>query len=325
MLMLNAADVRRLLPMNTCIEVIGEAMRAASSGAVTTPERIITPLADGDSYFFVMPGVLTESTVYGAKVVGLHPGNAALGRPAIQGFVALFDGGTGCPLALVDGAEITRIRTAAASALATRLLARPDASTHGILGAGVQAEAHLEAVACVRGIERVLVWARNSDKARQFASAHSRETGLNVAAVENAADAAACDVVSVVTHSPDPVLRGAWLRPGGHLNLVGAHEPHHREADTEAVTRARVYVDSRRGALSEAGDLLMPIAEGRFAAGDIVGEIGAVLAGAAPGRANGEQITLYKSLGIVAQDLYAGVYVLRQAQLTGVGIPVEFP
>jgi ornithine cyclodeaminase/alanine dehydrogenase-like protein (mu-crystallin family) len=325
MLIVNAEQTRRLLPMAECIEVIDRAMRAASAGKVDTPERIIAPLADEISYFIVMPGSTTESTVYGAKLVSLHPGNPSRGRPAVQGFVTLFDGITGSPSALIDGAEITRIRTAAASALATRELAREDATTHGILGAGVQAASHMQAIACVRGIERVLVWARDNGKAQQFAAGQSGHLGFRVTAVENAEEAAACDIVSVVTNSPEPVLRGAWLRPGTHLNLVGSHEPQHREADSDAVTRAALYVDSLGGALSEAGDLLIPIAENRLSPEDIIGEIGEVLAGTAPGRRDDQQITLYKSLGLVAQDLFAAEYVLRKAREQGAGTRIDFP
>jgi ornithine cyclodeaminase len=270
-----------------------------------------------------MPGASTGSAVYGAKVVSLHPGNPAQGRPAVQGFVTLFDARTGTPRALIDGAEITRIRTAAASALATRALARANACSHGILGAGVQAASHLEAVACVRPIERVLVWARDYDKAKRFAAEQSERHAAEITATHSAEAAAACDIVSVVTNAAQPVLQGAWLSSGAHLNLVGSHEADHREADTEAVTRAVVYVDSRQAALREAGDLLIPIAEGRLSPADILGEIGEVLAGAAPGRRNERQITLYKSLGIIAQDLFAAEYVLRQAQAKGAGARID--
>jgi ornithine cyclodeaminase/alanine dehydrogenase-like protein (mu-crystallin family) len=325
MLIVNAEETRRLLPMAECIDVMDHAMRAASAGGVTAPDRIIAPLGDGSSYFILMPGSMAGAPVYGAKVVSLHPGNPAQGRPAVQGFVTLFETHTGRPCALVDGAEITRIRTAAASALAARALARAGASSHGILGAGVQAASHLEAMGCVRSIERVVVWARDYGKAKRFAAGQSRRHGIEVTAADRAEQAAACDIVSVVTNAPEPVLKGAWLRPGAHVSLVGSHEPEHREADTEAVTRAAVYVDSRRGALSEAGDILIPIAEGRMSADDIAGEIGEVLAGAAPGRRDAQQITLYKSLGIVAQDLFAAEYVLRQARLQDAGSHIAFP
>jgi ornithine cyclodeaminase len=325
MLIVNAEETRRLLPMAACIEVMDRAMRAASAGAVDAPGRTIAPLPDGDSYFILMPGSLLEPSLYGAKIVSLHPGNPAQGRPAVQGFVTLFDGTAGAPVALIDGAEITRIRTAAASALATRLLARADARTHGIFGAGVQAASHLEAIACVRPVERVLVWARDLRKAQHFAQEQSARSGLAVSAVRDAREAAACDIVSAVTNAPEPVLRGTWLRPGAHLNLVGSHEAEHREADTEAVTRSAVYVDSRLGALSEAGDLLIPISEGVLSPEDIIGEIGEALAGAVPGRVDHRQITLYKSLGIVAQDLFAAAFVLQAARDSGAGLTLDFP
>ena len=323
MLIVNAEETRRLLPMGDCIEVMDRAMRAASAGDVDAPERIIAPLLDGISYFILMPGSTAGSAVYGAKVVNLHPGNPAVGRPAVQGFVTLFEAQTGTPAALIDGAEITRIRTAAASALATRWLARPDARSHGILGAGVQAASHLEAIACVRPVERVAVWARDYDKARRFAGEQSKRYAVEIVAVKDAEMAATCDIVSTVTNSPVPVLRGSWLRPGAHLNLVGSHEAEHREADSEAVTRAGVYVDSRRGALREAGDLLIPMGEGCFSPAHILGEIGEVLSGAVPGRQGERQVTLYKSLGVIAQDLFAAEHVLQRAQAGDAGIRID--
>ena len=329
MLILRAAEIRRLLSLPDCIEVMDRAMRAASLGQVDTPERTIATLPDGASYFFVMPGSMAgdgaRAPVYGAKLIGLHPSNTAGGIPTIQGYVSLFDGRTGTPSALVDGAEITRLRTAAASALATRELARPEARTHGIFGAGVQAAGHLEAIACVRPIEEVRVWARNADRAQAFVAAYASRPGLRVIAVDDPSQAGACDVVSLVTNASAPVLRGRWLNDGAHINLVGAHEAHHREADTEAVARAAVYVDSRRGALSEAGDLLIPIGEGKLSRDHIIGEIGEVLEGKAPGRRNETQVTLYKSLGVFAQDLFAAVRVLEQAKQAGIGESVDFP
>lgn len=323
MLIIGAETVRRLLPMPECIEAVDQAMRAHSLGRISAPDRIIAPLGDGCSYFILMPGELRAGPVYGGKIVSLHPANPARGRPAVQGFVALFDRVTGTPVALVDGAEVTRIRTAAASALATRELARPGAVTHGIFGAGVQAASHLEAIRCVRPIGRVRVWARSAAKARAFAHRYATAAGPVVEAVADPAAAAACDVVSVVTNASEPVLRGAWLRPGAHLNLVGAHEAEHREADSEAVAGAAVYVDSRRGALREAGDLLIPLGEGRFAAGHIRGELGEVLEGRVAGRQSAEQVTLYKSLGLIAQDLYAAEWVYRRAEAEGAGQHVD--
>jgi ornithine cyclodeaminase len=323
MLIIGAQTVREVLPMADCIGAVEQAMRAVSGGSATMPDRLAAALPDGESHFFLMPGTIAEPAIYGAKLIGLHPSNPAAGRPSVRGFVALFDGATGDPLALVHGGEVTRLRTAAASALATRLLSRPDARSHGIFGAGVQAASHLESIACVRDIEVVRVWARDPGKARAFAVHWAGAADAAVEAVEDAAEVAACDVVSAVTNAHDPVLRGGWLRPGAHLNLVGAHEAGHREADSRAVARARVFVDSMRGALREAGDLLIPMSEGRFDETHLLGEIGEVLEGRVPGRENPGQITLYKSLGLAAQDLFAAVHVFRSALSSGAGQHVD--
>ena len=341
LLILRAAEVSELMPVSRCIEVMDRAMRAFSSGEVRTPGRTIAPLSPttgtGAGFFFLMPGEISaptepkagsgkrDSCYFGAKIVGLDPNNPPRGRPAVQGFVALFDRSTGAPVALLDGARITALRTAAASALASHTLARADAKTHGIFGTGVQAAIHLDAISRVRHIERTLVWGRHPEKARRFAHEQSRTTDKTVIAVENPAEAAACDIVSTVTHSSEPVLQGEWLRAGAHLNLVGAHEPANREADSDAVASSAVYVDSRESALKEAGDLLIPIAEKRFGPDHITGEIGEVLLGRVPARIDNDQVTLYKSLGIVAQDLFAAEYVLREARKTGSGLTVEFP
>jgi ornithine cyclodeaminase len=323
MLIIGADTVRELLPMADCIDVMEQAMRAVSGGAVGMPDRLATGLPDGTSHFFVMPAAIAAPPVYGAKLIGLHPSNPATGRPAVQGFVALFDGASGNPLALVDGGEITRLRTAAASALATRQLARPDARSHGIFGAGVQADSHLESIACVRDIEIVRVWARDTGKAAAFVARCREASRAQLEAVHDPADAAACDVVSTVTNAHEPILRGAWLSAGAHVNLVGAHEPGHREADSDAVARAAVYVDSRRAALRAAGDLLIPMAEGRVGDGHIKGEVGELLEGRAAGRSDPRQITLYKSLGLAAQDLFAAERAYRRAVEAGAGQRVD--
>lgn len=329
LLVLRASEISDLLPLSECVEVMDRAMRAFSSGEVTAPTRIIAPLSseggNEPGYFILMPGEMKSPAHYGAKIVGLHPANPARGRPAVQGFVTLFERDSGKPVALLDGASITAIRTAAASALATRELARTDAASHGIFGTGVQAAAHLNSILCVRDVNKVVVWGRDFDKAQQFAERHVRFTGLDIVAVEDPAVAAACDIVTAVTNSPQPVLRGEWLRPGAHLNLVGAHEPGDREADSDTVARASLYVDSLDGALKEAGDLLIPISEQRIRPEDITGEIGDVLLRRVAGRTSQEPITLYKSLGIVAQDLFAAEYILGEARNQGKGQLVEFP
>lgn len=323
MRVLNAATVRRLLSMQQCIEIMDSAMRAVSSGSVAITPRTFVPLTEPDAHLLLMPGSAPELPAYGAKIISLHPDNKARELPVIQGFVALFDSETGAPVAIIDGATVTAIRTAAASGLASRALARENASSHGVLGTGVQAETHIEAIACVRDIDVVRVWGRDMKKARNFADDQSRRLALDVIPVESAAEAVGCDIVSAVTGATDPVLEGAWLSPGAHVNLVGGHRPTAREADSDAIARSSVYVDLLASARAEAGDILIPVKEGRIGWRDVVGEIGQVLAGEVAGRVDDTQITLYKSLGIVAQDLFVANYLFEAATAADAGMNVK--
>jgi ornithine cyclodeaminase/alanine dehydrogenase-like protein (mu-crystallin family) len=323
MRIINRQEVERLLPMAACIDVLADAMRAASGGAVSMPLRMFTPLADDSGSFGLMPGSTLDPPFFGAKVISLLPGNPARGLPMVQGYVSLFDHGTGRPVALIEGASVTAIRTAAASGLATRELARANARTHGLFGTGVQAVTHIDAVACARDIREVVVWGRDAEKTRRFAKEQSARVRADVRATDDPAEAAGCDVVSTVTAATQPVLKGEWLKPGCHVNLVGVHTPTAREADTAAITRSRVYVDLMESALNEAGDLLVPIGEGAIDERHILGEIGQVLAGAVPGRTDESDITLYKSLGIVAQDLFAAAHIYARAADEGAGVEVD--
>jgi ornithine cyclodeaminase/alanine dehydrogenase-like protein (mu-crystallin family) len=311
---IDAATVRARLPMRDCIDAMATAMTGLTRGTIAVPSRIIMPLVDQSGYFAVMPGSASEPLVYGAKVAGLHPANLAAGRPVIQGVVILFDHRTGAPVALVDGAEITALRTAAASGLATRLLAREDARTLGLLGYSVQADAHLEAICAVRDIREVRVWGRSAERAQQFVSRHAGTTRAHLVVAAMAREVAACDIVCTVTGAREPVIRGEWVRPGAHVNLVGAHAPNAREADTALIAQARLYVDSSAGAFSEAGDILIPLAEGAIERSHLVGEIGALLLGQVAGRTRDEEITVYKSLGSVAQDLVAAHLVYTRGK-----------
>lgn len=309
--------------MPMCIELMAQALKALSNGLISLPPRLITPLIDASASFALMPGSALEPRIYGAKIIGVHPSNPAQGLPAHQGFVALFDHDTGRPLAIVEGAQITAIRTAAASALATRVLARADCLTHGVFGAGVQAAAHIEAIACVRPIERVLIWARTFSKACDLADS-LRHLNCEVRATADPSEAAACEIISTTTASREPVLRGQWLRPGCHVNLVGAHSPHSREADDDAIRGSSVYVDSRQSALSEAGDVLIPLHRGLISIDHIVAELGEVLTGEKPARLDDAEITVFKSLGLFAQDLVAAAHVYEQACQQQLGSVLPF-
>ncbi len=313
---LDGNAIADLLPMADCIDVMARAMTAVSGGRTVTPAR--SYLAVGEGVLALMPCAGEPETVYGVKLISIHRDNAAIGRPVIQGLVILFEGETGTPCALLDGAALTALRTAAVSGLATRLLARPNATSHGIFGTGVQAATHLDAVQCARpDIDHILVWGRSFEKARHFADVQARRTGLAVVPCADAREAAECDVISLVTAARDPILLGEWLNPGAHLNVVGSHEPEAREVDTRTIERARVYTDATENVLREAGDILIPIAEGRFSRERIAGEIGRLVDGSIPGRAGDNDITLFKSLGHAAQDIYAANAVYERALARG--------
>lgn len=309
LVVLEADQVRALLPMSACITAIVTAMQAASKGDVESPQRQMLPLAGG-GVFAVMPGVDEKLGVYGAKIAGVRPGNAVRGLPVIQGLVVLFDHQTGVPLVAMDGAAVTALRTAAASGLATRLLARKDAATLGLFGTGVQAATHLDAMRAVRHIRQVRVIDIDPGNARRFAVEQSERTGIDIRPAESPEDAAACDIVCTVTTSPTPILQGSWVRPGAHVNLVGAHSLATREADTQLILQSSVYVDLLASTIAEAGDVMIPVQEGAIGPGHVVGEIGQLLAGEVPGRQDETTVTVYKSVGCVAQDLHAAAAVL---------------
>ena len=311
---IDKATVERLLTMPACIDLMAATQASISRGDIELPPRTFVPVAAGSGHFGVMPGELRQAGVFGAKLISLFPENPARGEPTVQGHIALFDRANGTPLALVEAASVTAIRTAAASGAATRQLARRQASTLALLGCGVQAHAHLQAMLAVRDVREVRVWGRSLAKAESFARSRPQREGVSIAAVPHARDAVAgADLVCTVTGSHTPVLEGQWLAPGAHVNLVGAHNAATREADGGVLGKARVFTEITRFALAEAGDLLLAIDEGYFAAADIAGEIGAVIDGKLPGRLRADEITVYKSLGNTAQDLAAAHYVYAQA------------
>lgn len=313
-LVLDSETVLATLNMPACIDLMAATQAAISRGEIELPLRSMLQVTDGAGYFGVMPGEIGSAEVFGAKLVTLFPANPDRGIPAVQGHILLFDRADGTPLALVEASSVTALRTAAASAAATRVLAREDAATLAVLGCGVLAETHLEAMLAVRPVRDVRIWGRNFDKATAFAQSHADEDGAVVRAVADAAEAVAgADLVCTVTGSHTPLLEGDWLSPGAHVNLVGAHNPATREADGRVLERGRVYTEITEFALAEAGDLLLAIEEGHFARTDIVGEIGQAIDGQVPGRSSESEITVYKSLGNTAQDLAAAHYVYAQA------------
>jgi ornithine cyclodeaminase/alanine dehydrogenase-like protein (mu-crystallin family) len=292
MLILHESDVRSLLTMQALILEMERALQAVSAGEVVQPVRVMVPIDGHRGYLGSMPAY--GGGLLGAKLVTWFPGNQ--GVPTHHALVVLFRPGTGEPLAIMDGRLITEMRTAAVSAAATKMLARPDASVLAILGAGVQAGSHLEALRLVREFRDIRVWSPHR------ASAFARRFGVRLA--RSAEDAVrGADVIVVATGSKTPVLAGEWLSPGAHVNSVGAPRPDWRELDDGVLRRAKLFVESREAAVRESGDVI--------AAGTIAAEIGEVIAGTKAGRQSGEEITLFKSVGIAVEDLASAGLVYR--------------
>jgi thiomorpholine-carboxylate dehydrogenase len=318
-ILLSESDVRQLLRMPALIDAMEAALRAYSSGQVLQPLRTVLQVGDRMAFFGVMPAYQPDPAALGTKLVTVCPANARKGLPTHLATILLMDPATGELQAVLDGRYITEARTAAVSAASARALARDDASVLAILGSGVQAHSHLEAIGLVRPLSEVRVWSPTESRRQRFAEEH-RDAAPRVIACASAREAVRdADLVVTATASPRPILEGAWVSPGAHICAVGACRADMRELDTELVSRARVYVDSRAGALAEAGDLVIPIEEGRWTADRIVGELGELCAGRVPGRSSAEEITLFESLGMAVEDVAAADLVYRRAAEIGLG------
>jgi ornithine cyclodeaminase len=322
---LRADVVRRLLPMDECIALMERTMIGVSAGRAVVPLRSIMVMPGDRGMLGNMPGYLAEPECFGVKLVSLIPRNQPPLHSSHLGLVLLFEPQHGRPVALLDGAQITAIRTAAASGLATNWLARSDAGDLALLGAGEQAQSHLQAMSCVRALRRVRVWARDPDKARKFALAEGVRHGMEIE-VSDTVEAAVrgADIVCTLTKAREPILKGAWLAPGAHVNVVGSSVATAAEVDTEAVVRSRLFVDRRDSTVHEGGEYLRALTEGAISASHILGEIGEVAAGTVPGRRAPSDLTMYKSLGIAAQDLAAGYYVFERAAAAGLGQVIDW-
>ena len=307
----DAAEVRRAFDPDAARGVVREAMIALSDGRARQQLRSFIGLGEGRT-FAIMPAALGERATFGAKLVSVFMG--ADGQKHHEGVVVLFDGETGAPIAIADAGEVTALRTPAASAAATEVLARPDADSLAVLGLGRQALGHIQAIARVRPLASVRVWGRNLAKAQTFAETASRETGLFVRASCDAARAVeTAAIVCTVTAAAEPVFLGAWLAPGTHVNLVGSSGPAQAEADTDVVTEGRYIVDHREHVLAHGGEYLRARAAGALDETAIAAEIGEVYAGTKPGRTDASQITVYKSLGHAVQDLAVAAWLMEQA------------
>jgi ornithine cyclodeaminase/alanine dehydrogenase-like protein (mu-crystallin family) len=322
---LNAQDVRALLPMEHCIDLMRKAMRLVAEERTLQPIRSSLWHPKGQGLLSMMPGYTADPQWLGIKVVSVFPENFGTDRGSHQGLVLLFDPENGSPVAIVDGQEITAIRTAAATAVATDVLAPSNVSTLAILGYGEQAHAHLQSLLLIRPFERILVWGRDFAKAQQFCEEAGTGARPSIAAVASARAAIEeADVICTTTAAGEPILDGQWLHSGQHLNVVGSSIPTTAEIDVEAVTRCRFFVDFKESALELAGDFRRARAAGAVGEEHILGSIGAVLAGRVIGRISDQDITLFKSLGMVCEDLVATDFVLRESERLGIGTLVEW-
>lgn len=324
-LVLRESDVRAVLSMEDAIELMAGALRAFSTGGVEQPVRLAMLVEPYAGYLGLMPAYLRVQEAMGAKAVTFYPNNAARDLPTHLAVVLLWDSKTGDLLAVMDGRFITEVRTAATSAAATQALARRDAHTLAILGAGVQARSHLDALRLIRPVRQVRVWSRTQASVQRLMADVQPRAGVPLTACATAEEAVrGADMIVTATSATIPVLRGSWIADGAHINAVGAPRPDWRELDSDTVRRARVFVDSRAGALAEAGDLLLPVAEGAITRDHIRGEIGEVLAGRIPGRTSEREVTLFKSLGMAVEDVATAHFAYTRAREKGIGQEISF-
>ena len=336
-LFVNKEKIASLLPMKECIEVMEKMFRSLASGETVQPLRSLMWLPGKTGLLGMMPGHATSLGVMGIKVISVFHGNREAGLPSHQGVVMLFDAKQGQPLMLFDAGEITAIRTAAASAVATKLLSRKNSSTLAIIGSGEQAARHIEAMRLVRKINQVNIWSRNEANAKEFAenlacrspaakafgdgtqAGISSQYNIPVQATKNAKEAVEhADIICTVTSSKEPVVMGDWIAAGTHINAVGSSTPATRELDTAAIVKSKLFTDCYESLFNEAGDFLIPKKEGAVTDDHVKAEIGEVLSGTKKGRENDEEITVFKSLGIAAEDIFSAYHVyekLRSGEL----------
>lgn len=328
MLILNANDVRKALTMPAAIDGMKRAFAALASGDVLMPNRTHLDIAQHQGVTLVMPSyVAGANEALAVKVVSVFPENAKQGLARIQAAVNVFDPTTGQPIALIEGATLTGIRTAAVSGAATDYIAPSDAHVLGVVGAGVQARTHIEAVCSVRPIERIRIYGPTRSKVEQLAETVKQCEGVpqDIEVVESG-DAAVsdADIVCTVSTSVHPVFDDRVIKPGTHINAVGSYQPHVREIPAETVVRSRLYVDQREAAWEEAGDLIQPLNAGLITADHVVADLGELATGTAPAIVEDQQITFFKSVGLAMQDAFAASICVEQAKALGLGQTVDW-
>ena len=298
------SEVGARLTLERCIQLMDGVFRSLGRGEALQPLRTALAPPGVQGLLGLMPGALLPEGVMGAKLLSVFPANHQAGLPSHQGVIVLFATRDGRLLATCEAGKITALRTAAVSAVATPALARKDAGTLAILGAGVQGEHHLAAMTHVRAIRSARVWDQSLERATRFAEAATRQYGFPIEAVPTAEAAVRnADLICTVTPARAPILESAWVAPGAHLNAVGACTPSARELDSSLMARARVFTDRKASLLNEAGDYLIPLQEGRFKADHLTGELGDLLLGRIQGRISPGEVTVFKALGLAVEDL----------------------
>lgn len=312
-LFVNKEKIASLLPMEECIEVMEKMFRSLAAGECVQPLRNIMWLPDRSGVLGMMPGYAGSLGVMGIKVITVFHANREEGLPSHQGVVMLFDAKHGQPLMIFDALEITAIRTAAASAVATKLLSRENSSTLAIIGSGEQARRHIEAMLLVRDIKHINIWSRNEKNAKHLLNELSGEYNIPVHIKKDAQQAVEhADIICTVTSSREPVVLGEWIAPGTHINAVGSSIPVARELDTAAIVKSKLFTDRYESLFNEAGDFLIPKKEGTVTDEHVKGEIGEVMLGTKKGRENDKEITVFKSLGIAAEDIFSAYHIYEK-------------
>jgi alanine dehydrogenase len=324
MLVLSEKEVQSLAAVKELIPVLERAHIQYSTGKAVMPVRLVVPLPQIEGRITSMPGYLNEDKALGMKVVTFFPNNLKQNLPQILATVMLFSADTGKMIAAMDGNYITAIRTACVSAMATKALANPESRVLGVLGAGVQARAHIRALTQIREISEIKVYDVFEASARQLQESLQKEIGVKITVAPSAREAVLnADLLVTVTTAKEPIVKADWLKPGMHINAVGSHRPDLREIDGATLAGAKIIVDSREAIMAECGDILLAIQEKAITANSVHAEIGEVLAGKKPGRTSSDEITLYKAVGIAIQDVATAHLVYRKALERNVGTNIE--
>ncbi len=323
-LLLSRLELERLLDVDSVIRVVERGFADYSAGKVQMPVRSAVRVSDPPGTLLLMPCAMTESRALGTKLVSVYLQNPSRGLPVIGALYVLSDYETGFPIAVMDAGYMTGLRTAAASAVATRYLAREDARTLGIFGTGVQGEFHALAIPAVRAVERILVWGSSPERARAFADTMQGRVKAQVESGESIEAVAGADIVVTGTTASQPLFPGRLLAPGAHVNNVGSHSPTAREMDTDAVVRSTVVVDSYEAAWAESGDVLTPIDEGAITREHVRAELGEIVNGGKTGRRGADELTLFKSNGLAFQDAVTAQLAFERARAEGIGTDFSF-